>query len=95
MTNHASDTISTICVTEKAIRAREGQNCYVFRVIRSATKSSVKQAVEELFKKRVVRVATMNVLGKRRRKRTAAAGFTSDWKKAMVWLADGETIDLV
>jgi len=39
-------------------------------------------------------VRTSNYAGKARRKRTAAAGFTASWKKAVVRLAPGETIDL-
>ncbi|HEX7569043.1 MAG TPA: 50S ribosomal protein L23, partial [Verrucomicrobiae bacterium] len=52
------------------------------------------QAVQELFKVKVTRVNTMNVRGKARRKRTAQAGTTSHWKKAIVTLKDGDKISL-
>ncbi|HUZ06767.1 MAG TPA: 50S ribosomal protein L23, partial [Candidatus Paceibacterota bacterium] len=48
----------------------------------------------ELFKVKVVRVNTLNVRGKSRRKRTAQAGVTSSWKKAIVTLKDGDKIVL-
>lgn len=92
--NEPTDIIQTICMTEEAMRLGELRNCYVFRVRPSATKPQIKKAVETLFKKKVVSVNTMNYRGKPRRKRTAAAGFTSDWKKAIVKLAEGEKIEL-
>lgn len=92
--NTAHDIIETICLTEKAMRLTETENKYVFRVRPSATKPQIKRAIETLFKKKVVSVNTMNCRGKARRNRTAAAGFTSDWKKAIVQLADGERIEL-
>lgn len=92
--NEPYDIIQTICLTEKALRLGEESNRYVFRVPPTATKPEIKRAVETLFKKRVLRVNTMHVRGKARRKRTAAAGFTSDWKKAIVQLAHGEKIEL-
>lgn len=88
------DIIQTICLTEKAVRLGDTQNCYVFRVRPSATKPEIKQAIETIFKKKVIAVNTMNVRGKARRKRTAAAGFSSDWKKAIVKLAEGEKIEI-
>jgi len=93
--NQPHDLIETICLTEKATRLTETGNKYVFRVRTHATKPQIKTAVEKLFKKKVVAVNTMNVHGKARRQRTAAAGFTSDWKKAIVQLAEGERIELV
>ena len=92
--NEPHDIIQTICLTEKAMRLTEKENKYVFRVRPWATKPQIKRAIETLFKKKVVKVNTMNYAGKRRRKRTAAEGFTSDWKKAIVKLADGEKIEL-
>jgi large subunit ribosomal protein L23 len=90
----AHDIIETICLTEKAMRLSETENKYVFRVRPNATKLEVKRAIETLFKKKVVKVNTMNCAGKARRNRTAAAGVTSDWKKAIVHLAEGEKIEL-
>ncbi len=92
--NEPYDIIQTICLTEKAVRLGETQNRYVFRVSPAATKTEIKSAIELLFKKKVIKVNTMNVRGKARRKRTMAAGFTSDWKKAIVQLAEGEKIEV-
>ena len=61
---------------------------------RRATKPEIRQAVQELFKVKVTRVNTLNVRGKARRKRTAQAGTTSAWKKAIVTLKDGDKIVL-
>lgn len=87
------DIIQAACLTEKALRIGDKYNRYVFRVVPSATKSDIKAAVQAVFKKRVIKVNTLNVGGKERRKRTAARGFTSDWKKAIVQLAEGEKLD--
>ncbi|MEQ1860538.1 MAG: 50S ribosomal protein L23 [Chthoniobacteraceae bacterium] len=92
--NEPHDIIQTICLTEKAMRHTESENKYVFRVRPWATKPQIKHAIETLFKKKVVKVNTMVFPGKARRQRTAAAGFTSDWKKAIVQLAEGEKIEL-
>jgi large subunit ribosomal protein L23 len=88
------DIIQTICLTEKANILADTQNRYVFRVRPHATKQEIRRAIETLFKKKVVKVNTCNYPGKARRQRTAAAGVTSAWKKAIVQLAEGEKIDL-
>jgi len=59
-----------------------------------ANKSQIRDAVQELFKVKVIAINTMNVHGKARRKRTAQAGTTSAWKKAIVTLKDGDKIVL-
>jgi large subunit ribosomal protein L23 len=92
--NEPYDIIQTICLTEKALMLGDTQNKYIFRVRPWATKPQIKQAIETLFKKKVLAVNTMNVRGKARRKRTVSAGTTSAWKKAVVQLADGEKIEL-
>ncbi|MDX6767633.1 MAG: 50S ribosomal protein L23 [Candidatus Methylacidiphilales bacterium] len=89
------DIIRTARLTEKGTRLTEEHNQYVFEVDTAATKVEIKQAVEAIFKKKVQRVNTLRVLGKARRQRTAAAGSTSNWKKAIVTLKDGERLDLV
>ena len=88
------DLIETIILTEQAALLTEKHNRYVFRVRPHATKTQIKSAVEQLFGKKVTAVNTANYYGKQRRKRTAAQGTTSDWKKAIVTLAEGETIEL-
>ena len=77
-------------VSEKASALRE-QNKYVFIVRPDATKTQIKEAVKRLFKVDVVNCTTMNVLGKMKRLR-GKPGRTSSYKKAIVRIADGETI---
>jgi large subunit ribosomal protein L23 len=90
----AHQIIDTIRLTEKASLLSELNNSYVFRVHPKAGKLQIKQAIEKVFGKKVVSVNTMNCAGKQRRKKTAAAGKTADWKKAIVKLAPGERFDL-
>jgi large subunit ribosomal protein L23 len=58
------------------------------------SKDQIRQAVQELFKVKVLRVNTGNVLGKLRRQRTRQAGKSPDWKKAIVTLKSGDRITL-
>jgi large subunit ribosomal protein L23 len=80
-------------VSEKSLAAMEDTNCYTFEVAKSATKTQVAQAIEEIFKVKVVKVNTMNVAGKPRRVRYAL-GKTKSWKKALVTLKEGDKIDI-
>ena len=59
-----------------------------------ANKQQIREAVQELFKVKVTKVNTLNVRGKARRQRTAAAGRTNTWKKAIVTLKEGDKIVL-
>jgi large subunit ribosomal protein L23 len=59
-----------------------------------ANKTQIRQAVQELFKVKVIKVNTLNVRGKYRRQRTKQAGKSSDWKKAIVTLKQGDKIVL-
>src|SRR5215469_9870158 len=59
-----------------------------------ANKTQIRQAVQGLFKVKVTKVNTLNVRGKARRQRTAQAGRTPDWKKAIVTLKEGDKIVL-
>jgi len=92
--NEPFDIIDTVRLTEKGSVLTEKHNQYVFRVAPHANKIQIKHAIEKLFGKKVVRVNTSNVSGKAKRQRTAAYGRTSDWKKAIVTLKEGEKIDL-
>lgn len=87
-------TIRTIRLSEKAALASELNNEYVFEVDPKANKIEIAQAIRTIFGKKVDSVRTCNYDGKARRKRTASAGYTSSWKKAVVRLAPGEKIDL-
>jgi large subunit ribosomal protein L23 len=91
---NAFDIIKTVRVTEKGTRQGEKYNQYTVVADRRANKVQIRQAVQELFKVKVVGVNTLNVRGKARRQRTAAAGATSDWKKAIVTLKEGDKIIL-
>jgi large subunit ribosomal protein L23 len=72
----------------------ERNNQYVFRVATDANKIEIKQAVEKLFGKKVVRVNTAQYAGKKKRERRADFGRKTHWKKAVVTLAEGEKIEL-
>ena len=86
--------IRNIRLSEKAAIATELNNEYTFEVHPKANKIEIAHAVRSIFGKKVDSVRTANYAGKARRKRTASAGFTASWKKAVVRLAPGEKIDL-
>jgi len=83
------DVIRRPLITEKGLAAKETEGTLVFDVAPGASKTEVKQAVEALFKVKVLNVRTANVLGKERR-RGKFSGYKPDWKKAYVRLKDGE-----
>ena len=80
-------------VTEKGTRLREGQNGFLFEVARDANKIQIKQAIEAIFSVKVATVRTLRVHGKPKRL-GRYAGHRPDWKKAVVTLRKGESIDL-
>jgi large subunit ribosomal protein L23 len=80
-------------VTEKGTRLREGQNGYLFEVARDANKIQIKQAVESIFNVKVATVRTLRVHGKPKRL-GRYAGHRPDWKKAVVTLQKGGSIEL-
>jgi large subunit ribosomal protein L23 len=86
--------IKTARLTEKGTRQGEKLNQYTVVADRRANKTQIRNAVQELFKVKVVKVNTMNVSGKARRQRTSQSGWTSDWKKAIVTLKEGDKIIL-
>jgi large subunit ribosomal protein L23 len=86
--------IANIRLTEKASLLGERNNQYVFRVATDANKIEIKQAIEKLFGKKVVRVNTAQYAGKKKRERRADFGRKAHWKKAVVTLAEGEKIEL-
>ena len=79
-------------ITEKSTAALE-HNKVIFNVARSATKGDIKAAVEALFKVKVTAVNTLVRKGKNRRFR-GILGRTSDVKRAIVTLAEGQSIDV-
>lgn len=80
-------------VSEKTFSMTEEQNRYTFEVAKTATKPQIAQAIEEIFEVKVLKVNTMNVKGKPRRVRYQM-GKTRSWKKAIVTLAEGNTIEI-
>ncbi len=70
-----------------------GQNKYTFEVAKQAPKEEIAAAVEKLFGVHVLKVNTINVKPKKKRVRYVA-GMTRSWKKAVVTIADGETIEV-
>ncbi len=76
-------------ITEKGLGVKETQHTVVFEVAAAATKTEIKEAVQKIFKVKVVAVRTANFHGKFRR-RGRAEGYRRDWKKAYVKLAAGE-----
>ena len=87
--------LKSVRVTEKGTALAEKHNQYVLKVAPNATKQEIKHAVKILFQKTAVRVNTMQVAGKfRRRFGGAEWGKRNDWKKAIVTLKAGEKIEL-
>ena len=86
------DVIVSPAITEKSTMASE-QNQVVFNVAKKATKPEIKAAIEALFGVKVVGVNTLVRKGKNRRFR-GIKGRTSDVKRAIVTLAEGQTIDV-
>lgn len=66
---------------------------FVFEVVQDASKIEIKKAVESLYDVHVSSVNTMRVMGKMRRQ-GRHSGRRPDWKKAIVTLAEGESIDV-
>ncbi|WP_367871041.1 50S ribosomal protein L23 [Luteolibacter sp. Populi] len=87
--------IKNVRLSEKATMLQESNNDITLEVDRKANKLEIKRAVETLLGKKVVAVRTANYSGKARRKRRADEGRTNHWKKAIVRLKEGETLDLV
>ena len=86
------DVILAPVITEKATLLSE-HNKVVFRVAMDSTKDEISAAVEELFKVQVLKVNTLITKGKTKRFR-GRAGQRSDIKKAIVTLAEGQSIDV-
>lgn len=77
-------------ISEKSVRDKE-QGKYSFKVDMNSNKSEIKKVVEEKFKVKVDKVNTIKVPSKNR-KMGRFSGKTSQWKKAIITLSDGQTI---
>lgn len=83
-------------VTEKATALTDKENRYTFRVSPDANKFQIKDLVEKTYGVKVVKVNTMIVRGKNKSRYTKSGllrGKTSAYKKAIISLAEGQTID--
>ena len=86
--------VKKLLVTEKGTRLKEAGNQYVFEVDRLANKLEIRRAVEKQYNVKVQDVNMMHRPGKAKRLRTASYGRTPDWKRAVVTLAAGQTIEM-
>lgn len=83
-------------VTEKMTGQGEDLNRFAFKVDRKANKVHIKQAIEEMYQVKVVSVNTMRYGGKSKSRFTKAGvvpGKTAAYKKAIITVAEGDTID--
>ena len=83
-------------VTEKMLKMQEQKRKYGFVVNIDANKIEIKNAVEKKFDVSVTNVATIKVKGKTKQSNTRRGlthGKRADWKKAIVTLRDGDSID--
>ncbi len=84
-------------ITEKATNDSENNSCYAFAVNKKANKLEIKQAVQELYGVNVEEIKTMIIPGKHKMryiKRGTMSGNTGSYKKAIVKVRSGETVDL-
>lgn len=88
----ARDIIIRPIVTEKSSNLMP-LNRYTFVVHKNANKIQIKEAIEEIFKVKVLDVNTVNYVGKLKRM-GRSVGRRSDWKKAVVTLRDGDRIKI-
>jgi len=79
-------------ISEKSTLVADVAGTHVFKVDTKATKTEIKQAVEQLFEVKVAQVRVLNVKGKTKRF-GQRFGKRSDWRKAYVKLAEGQDID--
>ena len=79
-------------ITEKISALQESENKVAFVVDRDSNKIEIRKAVEERFDVKVKKVATMNMSGKMKRM-GRFQGRRANWKKAMITLQDGFSID--
>lgn len=92
---NADRVLKQLRLTEKSNKLSSEYGQYTFEVARTATKHTVREAVERTFKVTVMRVNIQNVSGKPRRSRRGLPSRTSDFKKAVVTLKEGDKIELV
>jgi large subunit ribosomal protein L23 len=89
----ARQVIKMALTTEKGTKLKDEQNKYLFVVDKDSNKLEIKKAVEEIFKVKVRKITTMNIHGKVKRM-GRFEGKRPNWKKAVVQLVPGQTIEL-
>jgi len=89
---HYLDTVISPNITEKSTALSEF-NKVVFKVHKGANKKSIKRSIEKIFKVNVIKINTINLKGKTKIIRNRKA-IKSGYKKAIVTLKKGQTIDL-
>ena len=89
---HYLDTIISPNITEKSTSLSE-YNKIVFKVHKNASKNSIKKSIEKIFKVNVVKINTINLKGSTKMIRNKKT-FKSGYKKAIITLKKGQTIDL-
>lgn len=87
----ARDIILGPIITEKTMKLKESFNKFTFKVAKGANKVQIKKAIEEIFGVKVLEVATINCLPKRKRV-GQHVGYTSAYKKAICKVAAGQSI---
>ena len=88
-----SDIVYQAIISEKGTILRDEKNYYVFKVHSDANKIEIKRAIEKAFSVKVLDVKTINMKGKTKRL-GRFEGRRSDWKKAIVKLKAGDSIDI-
>lgn len=86
------DTIIAPVITEKSTRVAEQDNKYVFKVAKTANKKQIKDAIQHIFNVTVTKINVISIPGKVKRFR-GIIGKRSGYKKAVVSVAQGQTID--
>jgi len=89
---HYLDTIISPNITEKSTSLSE-YNKIVFKVHKNASKNSIKKSIEKIFKVNVVKINTINLKGATKMIRNKKT-FKSGYKKAIITLKKGQSIDL-
>jgi len=89
---HYLDTIISPNITEKSTTLSEF-NKIVFKVQKTASKDSIKKSIEKIFKVNVVKINTINLKGKTKIVKNKKT-FKSGYKKAIITLKKGQSIDL-
>ncbi len=89
------DVVYTVLITERGTTLSEKYNKYLLKVNPASNKIQIREAVEAIFPEvKVSKVNVMNMLGKKKRMRSARVGKRPDWKKAIVTLSEGH-IELI